>query len=216
MKDDHKVLVSEQCLVKFKIGSYHDEVLCDVIPMDVCHLLLGRPWQFDRHAIHDGHANTYSLTKDGVFHKLKPMKKEGEKVCSSARIFLVDGRKFLDGMKHQHMCYALIPRKDKEGSSEMPLEVLDLLGEFGDIISDNVPDGLPPVRQISHQIDLTPGASLPNKAAHRMTPTEKKELNRQVHELLRKGLIQESLSPCAVPTVLAPKKDGEWRMCTDS
>ena len=44
VKDDHKVLVSEKCLVKFKIGSYHDEILCDIIPMDVCHLLLGRPW----------------------------------------------------------------------------------------------------------------------------------------------------------------------------
>ena len=51
------------------------------------------------------------------------MIKEGEKVCSSARICLVDGRKFLDCMKHQRMCYALIPRKDKEGSSEIPLEV---------------------------------------------------------------------------------------------
>ena len=49
-----------------------------------------------------------------------------------------------------------------------------------------------------------------------MTPTETKELNRQVQELLRKGLIRESLSPCAIPAVLAPKKDGEWRMCTDS
>ena len=50
--------------------------------------------------------------------------------------------------------------------------------EYGDVISDNVPEGFPPIRKISHQIDLIPGANLPNKAAHRMTPTETKELNR--------------------------------------
>ena len=49
-----------------------------------------------------------------------------------------------------------------------------------------------------------------------MTPTKTKELNKQVQKLLRKGLIQESLSPCVVPIVLAPKKDGEWRMCIGS
>jgi len=39
---------------------------------------------------------------------------------------------------------------------------------------------------------------------------------RQVQELLDKGLVRESLSPCDVPTVLSPNKGGEWRMCTDS
>ena len=34
--------------------------------------------------------------------------------------------------------------------------------------------------------------------------------------MLEKGLVKESLIPCAVPTVLSPKKDGGWRMCTDS
>ena len=82
------------------------------------------------------------------------MIREGEKVCNSARICLVHGRKFLDGMKNQHMCYALIHKKDKEGSSEIPSKVLDLLSEFGDIIFDNVPKGLPPIKPISHQIDL--------------------------------------------------------------
>jgi len=41
-------------------------------------------------------------------------------------------------------------------------------------------------------------------------------VQRQVDELLAKGLICESLSPCAVPTSLVLKKDGSMKMCVDS
>lgn len=53
-------------MIKFKIGKYKNEVFCDIIAMDVYHMLLGRPWQFYQPTVHDGHANTYSLTKDDV------------------------------------------------------------------------------------------------------------------------------------------------------
>ena len=122
-------------------------------------------------------------------HKSKPLKEKEEKVCSASKICFVDGKEFLKGMKHEHMCFSIIPKDSKEEVEEVPVEVIDMLGDFSDIVSDNVPDGLPLMRKISHQMDLVPGASLPNKAAHRMTPAESEELNRKVHELLHKGLI---------------------------
>jgi hypothetical protein len=41
--------------------------------MDVCHVLLGRPWQYDRNVIHDGIRNTYTLEKNGRTHMLLPI-----------------------------------------------------------------------------------------------------------------------------------------------
>jgi hypothetical protein len=90
------------------------------------------------------------------------------------------------------------------------------LDHFADIVVDELPNSLPPIRIISRHIDLILGASLPNKAAYRLTPRENEEVKNQVQELLDKGLVRESLSPCAVPTMLSTKKDGGWRMCTDS
>ncbi|XP_074315354.1 uncharacterized protein LOC141651548 [Silene latifolia] len=86
--------------------------------------------------------------------------------------------------------------------------------EIKDVFSKELPAGLPPIRGIEHQIDLLPRAPLPNKAAYKCNPMETKEL--QIEELMERGYVSEGISPCVVPTLLVPKKDGTWRLCVDS
>jgi hypothetical protein len=108
---------------------------------------------------------------------------------------------------------ALISIQDKQHS--LPPVVANILQEYSDVFTSEIPEGMPPIRGIEHQIDLIPSASLPNRAPYRTNPEETKEIQRQVQELLDKGYVRESLSSCAVPVILVPKKDGTWRMCVD-
>ena len=89
-----------------------------------------------------------------------------------------------------------------------------LLKEFQDVFQEP-PKGLPPLRGIEHQIDFIPETSLPNRPAYRTNPTEAKEIQQQVEELLAKGWVQDSMSPYVMHVILVPKKDGSWRMCTN-
>jgi hypothetical protein len=44
---------------------------------------------------------------------------------------------------------------------------------------------------------------MPNKATHILTPQKNEEVNKKFQDLMDKGLVIESLSPCAVPTLLS-------------
>jgi hypothetical protein len=110
------------------------------------------------------------------------------------------------------VCYALMCTQtlfslDNIASSIVPVAT-NLLQEYEDIFPSEIPPGLPPLRGIS-------GATLPNCVAYRTNPKETKKIQRQVQDLLDRGYVRESFSPCAVPVLLVSKKDGTWRMCID-
>nr|GEV13781.1 phototropin-2 like [Tanacetum cinerariifolium] len=59
------VRVTEQCKVLFSMGKYKDTVLFDIVDMDACQVLLGRPWQSDLNVVDKGKENIYTLFKGG-------------------------------------------------------------------------------------------------------------------------------------------------------
>ena len=61
---------------------------------------------------------------------------------------------------------------------DYPKEVASLLSEFHDVFSEDLPDYLPPMRNIQHAIDLVPGSILPNLLHYRLNPTKHVELQR--------------------------------------
>jgi hypothetical protein len=73
MNPTRKLKIIHKVRVKFSFGSYIDKVECDVVPMNVCHLLLGRPWEYDLNATYEGRSNHYSFVHKGMHHLLKPM-----------------------------------------------------------------------------------------------------------------------------------------------
>ncbi|XP_074299731.1 uncharacterized protein LOC141630886 [Silene latifolia] len=189
------------------MGSYSDEVLCDVVPMDACHVLLGRPWLFDRDVLHHGRRNEYELRDKGKKIVLKPMApsvvrsmsvKQGKK--PNLTIFASE-REVEEALVDGEQIYLMVAN-ETHGGGVIDGKVGDLLKEFKDIFPDDLPPGLPPIRGIEHQIDLIPGAPLPNKVAYRCNPEETKELQRQIEELMAQGYVGETLSPRSVTTCL--------------
>ena len=88
--------------------------------------------------------------------------------------------------------------------TKLPIQITHLLAEFAKITEST--NSLSPLRNIQHTIDLMLGSTLLNLPHYRINPREYQILQGQLKELLSKGHIQLSLSPCAILALLAPKK----------
>ncbi|MCH86529.1 gag-pol poly protein [Trifolium medium] len=129
LNDESEVRVSKRCLVTFSIGEkYKDQVWCDVAPMDACHLLLGRPWQYDCRVHQDCYANTYFFIKDGIKIKLTPLppsELDKNKNKSKALVSLNTKAQFTEAVEEvQTMCF--------ESNQEvvLPVKIEQLLADY--------------------------------------------------------------------------------------
>jgi hypothetical protein len=74
MNQSSTLKITHRARVKFLVGNLMDTIDCDVAGMSACHLLFGRPWQYDLDDTYSGRSNHCSFVHKGVSHVLKPMK----------------------------------------------------------------------------------------------------------------------------------------------
>ncbi|XP_074298391.1 uncharacterized protein LOC141629263 [Silene latifolia] len=157
------------------MGSYVNEILCNVIPMDACHILLGRPWQFDRDVLHRGRCNEYELRDKGKRIVLKPLSPQNSRVATintvpKAGMSLLNGERDVERAIDDGERVFVLVAKENSSSNVVLHEngrIYELLVEFSDVFPDDLPIDLPPIRGIEHQIDLILGSSLPNNVVYR-------------------------------------------------
>ncbi|XP_048627208.1 uncharacterized protein LOC125595466 [Brassica napus] len=185
INDEGGLKITKQVKVLLSVGKYQDEITCDVARLEASHILLGRPWQYDKRSVHDGFTNRYTFIHKEKQVTLAPMTpqevhqdqmhlkmKRGESKAASKSLLLEEtSQELLSSTTNP--------------APEIPEEIECLLQEYRDVFPKD------------------------NPIAYRTNPVETKELQKQVNELMDKGHIRESLSPCAVPVLLGIQVDEE-------
>ena len=93
-------------------------------------------------------------------------------------------------------------------------ELAQLLRRYADVFSTGEGDvGL--TQMVEHSIPTAPGTRPIRQPPHRLGPEKEAEAEKQVQELLQKGLIEPAGGAWSSPVVLVKKKDQSWRFCVD-
>ncbi|UYV80868.1 hypothetical protein LAZ67_19002048, partial [Cordylochernes scorpioides] len=71
-----------------------------------------------------------------------------------------------------------------------------------------------PFSGVKHKIDTSDNRPIKQRP-YRVSPTERRAIQREVDKMIKMGVAQPSESPWSSPVVLVKKKDGSWRFCVD-
>ncbi|XP_020251114.1 uncharacterized protein LOC109828557, partial [Asparagus officinalis] len=184
-----------------------------VMPMGGSQVVLGADWMRTLDDI------TLNFNKLQVTFMTEGVKKTLQGVLPDD-LQLVDSKQIAKTLREQEqgffiqLCSMGLQSCTTEGTQgDLPTEVQELIQEFGDVFQE-LPH-LPPRRDIDHRIPLEDGTKpiciRPYRHAHFL----KDEIEKQVEDMLNKGIIRPSNSPFSSPVVMVKKSDGGWRMCID-
>ncbi|CAL1378136.1 unnamed protein product [Linum trigynum] len=137
-----------------------EEVVCDVLNMDVCHVLLGRPWQYDNDITYRGKYNVMMFSWGSHKIAMAPVlsfNKQPGKARYSFLTMVHDEQELVEAVKETEWICPVVVKGLLHAAGEetyTPSEVQEILKEFGKLLSEELLGALPPMRDIQHHIDL--------------------------------------------------------------
>jgi hypothetical protein len=113
-----------------------------------------------------------------------------------------------DGVQIEHIA-TMSSRKAyyKKSISRPTLSQVLVVCEYPDVFPEDLP-GMPPDQDIKFIIELIPRTAPIAQRPYRMNPQELEELEKQLADMLSKGLIRPSASPWGSPVLFVDKRDG--------
>ena len=220
-----KMVVYGKCKVPLQLSGWQEEIEAIVIDLDAeFDLVLGLNWHRRYKAISHWETMMLEIESKGEKYLLIPyprklitLDEEPDFKCNS--ISFRAAMKALRKPETQAVLYyirdptAEPPTLPTEVSTDDPV-VRKVLEKYSDVFREKLPDKLPPVRNLIHEIN-TGDSSPVNTQAYQLPAWQLDEQTSQIKELLERSLIRESSSAWGSPVLFVRKPNDTWRMCID-
>ncbi|XP_027071670.2 uncharacterized protein [Coffea arabica] len=194
--------------VRWLIQDYQFQFDLKIMELGNCDIILGVDWMCQFSPItFDFHALSIALSSRGDLLHLQGF-------INQPVMKLVRGKDLRTFIQEkQRSCASL--QVDPQGNQEedIPKQVASVLQQYSQVFE--TPQGLPPERELDHQITLKPRAKPFKLKPYRYPHAHKSEIEKQVVEMLTNGIVKHSCSPFASLVLLVKKKDNTWRLCVD-
>jgi hypothetical protein len=210
--------VSQQFLLPCSIKPFKDKVLCDISPLEVCDVILGQPYLWNRHVVYESIPRIFIITLGRQLYRIPEVApptaislifaKKWSKIISQTGKFI-----FFVICAQSKLKVVTTSMASTQSLSLQQKQVDGIMEEYRDILSS--PTRVPTHCQVKHPIDLTLCAPLPNGPVYHCSLMENDEIMRHIQELLQKMHIRPSSSPYGSPILLVQKKYETWHLCID-
>ena len=128
---------------------------------------------------------------------------------------------FISARELSEKCYMLVMQAWEAGDGVtkkvelVPKGVEDVLKRYQDVMPEDLPNELPPRREVDHKVEVEPRTEPPSTTPYCLSQKELEELKSQLDELLTKGYVRQSKSPYDTPVLFVDKKDRKLRLCVN-